>query len=612
MSNFSIRGRGGRGRGGGRGGYNNGRGGFNGNNNNGSGAGFQGNNFGSGFDGQADGPVQVSMKGWEGGTQDSLFKFLDRKLSTPAQIMDSHIQNDIMYITVPNQIIAQNLLKLSGIRFAGNKLTLQVPNNPVKFGTMSTPGASAGSSSMDIKDKLVALVQTRADRQGVTLDLSNLVSDPIIVSMGADPLHSGKIYMAILTVASQMYPNIITINLANNALHSLKPVADLGFRFSKLRNLSLANNALSNFRELDCLSAKGSTDPLRELVELILEGNPMRDQELARVPDGSTYINEIHQRFPTVSMLDMNPVTPVAQPGSAPRNTGSTAAAKNKKLPFPTKPSFVENTEIEQLANGFIAGFIGLYDGNRADLGNVYDANAQFSLMVDTTHPTSASAQNDPRSQKRVELSAYLSISRNLERAKGATKRINTLICGNQAIVQALMKLPATRHPMQDAQKFSFEAWQTEIPTAGASQAAIVVNLHGEYEEPAAASTLSFDRMFVLIPTVPGSPAAMAGWPCAILHDQLTVRRYNGFENWQAGADQAVSATGASAAAGSAAAQFSGLVGEQLAMAQTLQAHSKMNAEWTLKCLAESNWNYQQALATFEQARAQLPPAAFQ
>ncbi|KAJ1937847.1 nuclear mRNA export, poly(A)+RNA binding protein, partial [Linderina pennispora] len=358
------------------------------------------------------------MKGWQGGTQDSLYKFLDRKLSTPAQIMDSHIQNDIMYITVPNQAIAQSLLKLSGIRFAGNKLTLQIPKNPVKFGTMSAGGASASGSSSDIKDKLVALLQTRVDRQGVALDLSNLASDPIIISMGADPLHSGKIYVAILTVASQMFPNIITMNLASNGLHSLKPVADLGFKFPKLRNLSLANNALANFRELDCLSTKGSTDPLRELVELILDGNPMREQELSRVPDGSTYINQVHERFPTVSMLDMNAVTPVAQPGSASRNGGSNAVVKNKKLPFPTKPSFVENSEIEQLANGFIAGFIGLYDGSRADLGNIYDANAQFSLMVDTTHPSSVSAQNDPRSQKRVELSSYLSISRNMERVK--------------------------------------------------------------------------------------------------------------------------------------------------------------------------------------------------
>ncbi|KAJ1926117.1 nuclear mRNA export, poly(A)+RNA binding protein, partial [Linderina pennispora] len=169
-----------------------------------------------------------------------------------------------------------------------------------------------------------------------------------------------------------------------------------------------------------------------------------------------------------------------------------------------------------------------------------------------------------------------------MERVKGASKRINSLISGNQAIVQTLLKLPATRHPMQDAQKFSFEAWQTEVPSSTGSQAAIIVNLHGEFDEPAATNTLSFDRMFVLIPAAPGSPAAMAGWPCAILHDQLTVRRYNGFENWQSGADQAISAAAAAPAAGGGVDQFGGLTGEQLAMAQALQAQTNMNAEWTV------------------------------
>ncbi|KAJ2747262.1 nuclear mRNA export, poly(A)+RNA binding protein [Coemansia sp. BCRC 34301] len=555
--------------------------------------------------GYTGGPVQISIKGWGGGSEDSLLRFLDNKAGRPVNIKSVNYRGDIMYVLVPSMDIAQELLKLSGIRFAGGKLIFQLKIPQVRFGTDSAgrdaQGSSSTSDSASIKDRLINLLQTRADMQGSSLDLSLLAQDNIIKSIGADPLRDGKVFKAILVIAAQIYPNLVTISFADNGLRSLKPIVDLGAHFPGLRNMSLMNNMLSDFRELDCLSAAGSTTPLSQLTELILLGNPAREAELAQPNGGASYVDKVHQRFPTVSILDMNPVTPRAQPGLPTKVPSDSTAAMVKQLPFPTEQSFAENQGIGDMANAFLAGFFGLYDGNRGGLADIYDQAAQFSLMVDTSHPTNAFAQTKAQSQKHVDLTAYIRISRNLARVKSHTKRMSALVIGKEAVVQTIVQLPATHHPVQDAQRFSFDAWQAEMLGAhGVSHTVAIVVIHGEFTEVRSQSVISFDRVFALAPAQPGSVAAAIGSPCVIVNDQLTLRRYNGFHSWLA-----MPVDPPSIASGS-------LAPEQQEMARALQEKTGLNAEWTIKCLENYGWNYQLALSEFPQIRSTLPPDAFQ
>ncbi|KAJ2057173.1 nuclear mRNA export, poly(A)+RNA binding protein [Coemansia sp. S155-1] len=554
--------------------------------------------------GYTGGPAQVSIKGWGGGSESSLIRFLDNKVGQPVNIKSVNYRGDTMYVLVPSMDIVNELLNLSGVRFAGGKLTFQLKIPQVRFGGDSTgrdtQGSSSTSESANIKDRLINLLQTRADMQGSSLDLSSLAQDNIIKSIGADPLHDGKIFKAILVIAAQIYPSVVTISFADNGLRSLKPIVDLGVHFPGLRNLSLMNNMISDFRELDCLSSAGSTAPLGQLAELILVGNPARETELAQANGGLSYVDKVHQRFPTVSMLDMNPVTPRAQPGLAAEATNSGAAVK--QLPFPTEQLFVENQGIGDMAKAFLAGFFGLYDGNRGGLADIYDEAAQFSLMVDTSAPTNAFAQTKAQSQKHVDLSVYIRISRNLVRVKSHMKRASALIVGRNAIMQAIGQLPATQHPVQDAQRFSFDAWQAEVPGAhGVPLTVAILVIHGEFTETQSQSVISFDRVFALAPALPGSAAASIGSPCVIVNDQLTLRRYNGFHGWLA-----MPADPPAAAASGA------LAPEQQEMARALQEQTGLNAEWTLKCLENYGWNYQLALSEFPQIRGTLPPEAFQ
>ncbi|KAJ1723999.1 nuclear mRNA export, poly(A)+RNA binding protein [Coemansia erecta] len=568
----------------------------------------QGNNSVSFADskmvGNTGGSAQVSIKGWRGGTEDSLKKFLDNKVGHPVNIMDIHYRGEIMYITVPNTNVAQELLNLSGIRFAGDKLSFQLKTHPVKFGTGGAGRDGVSNDSAKLKDRLIALLQTRADMQSNSLDLSALGQDNIIISLGTESQQEDKMFKAILAIASQIYPGLITISFANNGLRSLSGIADLGKNFPNIRNLSLMNNMLSDFGTLDCLSSRGSTVPLKHLEELILVGNPMTENELRQPNGGASYVEKVQQRFPTINMLDMNPVTPLAQPGTAPAaNTIDVAAAK--QLPFATEQSFVENQDIGELVNTFLAGFFGLYDSNRSALADIYDHTAQFSLVVDTTHPTSKFAQTSPDSQKHVDFSVYIRQSRNLTRVKYAQKRISTLVVGRTSIMQTLSQLPGTAHPIQDAQRFSYDAWQNDVPvTGGSSQTVAIVVVHGEFVEQGSNNLISFDRVFALAPSPPGSPAAAVGSPCIITNDQLTIRRYNGFESW-------VPSAGAGAVSADPAANYS-LTPEQQEMARVLQEQTGLNAEWTLKCLESYGWNFQQAISEFPQARSTLPPDAFQ
>ncbi|KAJ1841039.1 hypothetical protein LPJ57_010416, partial [Coemansia sp. RSA 486] len=45
--------------------------------------------------GNSGGTAQVSIKGWRGGTEDSLLKFLDTKLGRQAGVMDIHYRGEI-------------------------------------------------------------------------------------------------------------------------------------------------------------------------------------------------------------------------------------------------------------------------------------------------------------------------------------------------------------------------------------------------------------------------------------------------------------------------------------------------------------------------------------
>jgi len=69
------------------------------------------------------GPFSITISGVPSGSDTDFFSFLEKKASRPFKIIDSHRDtSDVLHITVENYSQSLTLLKLSGIRYSGNKV----------------------------------------------------------------------------------------------------------------------------------------------------------------------------------------------------------------------------------------------------------------------------------------------------------------------------------------------------------------------------------------------------------------------------------------------------------------------------------------------------------
>ena len=91
------------------------------------------------------------------------------------------------------------------------------------------------------------------------------------------PGATGKEGATIFKLASQLKPEPVTISLANNGFTSSIHLATLQHYLPSIRNLSLENNELKTFRDIETFSSRKGR--LLKLRELILVGNPVRENE---------------------------------------------------------------------------------------------------------------------------------------------------------------------------------------------------------------------------------------------------------------------------------------------------------------------------------------------
>lgn len=173
-------------------------------------------------------------------------------------------------------------------------------------------------------------------------------------------------------------------------------------------------------------------------------------------------------------------------------------------------------------------------------------------------------------------------------------------------------KLPMTRHPIAEPGKFVFDAWQMEgllaPPAPGAPPAtAMFATVHGQFTELPINGVRSFDRTFILAPAPPGSAAAVAGWPCVIVSDMLTLRVHSDPSAWQPEAP----AVAAHAPSGSERAP--GISDEQQTLVVQLQGATRLTYQFALMCLEQNGWDAQTAFANFQSLNAQgaIPAEGF-
>jgi hypothetical protein len=77
------------------------------------------------------------------------------------------------------------------------------------------------------------------------------------------------------------------------------------------------------------------------------------------------------------------------------------------------------------------------------------------------------------------------------------------MVQGNAHITQRFAQLPGTLHDLSRADKFMTDAWQT--PGSQNYPVLLFLTVRGEFAERPAGTPLSFDRVFIVAPSAPGS-----------------------------------------------------------------------------------------------------------
>ncbi|KII89808.1 hypothetical protein PLICRDRAFT_39982 [Plicaturopsis crispa FD-325 SS-3] len=427
--------------------------------------------------------------------------------------------------------------------------------------------------------------------------------------------------------ASKLQPPVQTLSLANNNFTQGTTLSYLAHYLPDLENLSLQNNQLKTWRDIDLIC--GRKGKLSKLRELVLVGNPIRDIEYNN-NRADEYKSNVARRLPALEMLDSEAIASISF--DAPH--ASTSATPAPQLPAATsfpcdmQPSFITGVEGSIVSN-FLMRFFPTFDSQRAALGDAYHPQATFSFSANTAIPARARIHGfhhskDMPNQKNLEWTPWLSGghggSRNLGRMGGGVdKMIQSLHVGTDEVIKAMVALPRTIHDVAGApEKFCVDAW----PVGVGESMNLFISVHGQFMEEPSRGIRSFDRSFVLAPAPPGSRAQMNGWDVMILSDQWVVRAYSSHEAWQPGPMrvQAGESIPGSQIQPSPPAQLSlpevqqalaAIPEPQRALVVAICQRTGLNVKFAVECLLGNEWDLERAVANFEQVKGTLAREAF-
>ncbi|KAF9815618.1 hypothetical protein IEO21_04478 [Rhodonia placenta] len=459
------------------------------------------------------------------------------------------------------------------------------------------------------------------------LNLERIAEDEFVrqhrLLPGSGASGAGKEIAVLFKLASMLQPKVETISLAHNGLTSGSSLSRLSHYLPGVVNLSLQDNKLSTWRDIDYISSKRGR--LQQLRELIMVENPLRDMEYSnnRI---DRYKSEMVRRFPSLDILDMEAIPKIGfdAPAASTSAVASTSQATATTFPAEMGLSFITGVDSSVVSN-FLVRFFPLFDNQRAGLLDVYHPNATFSFSSNTTIPARARIEGyhyskEMPNQRKLEWTPWLTGghggSRNLNRMGGGIdKMTKTLHVGSEAAVKAMADLPITKHDITGSpEKFCVDAW----PVQAGDSPQLFVTIHGQFTEEPSLGIRSFDRSFILAPAPEGSRARQTGWDVVILSDQLTVRAYSNHEAWtpgpmrvQAGEPMASGSSLQPPANPQIQAALSAMPEPQKSLVMEVLTRTGLNLEYAVQCLESNAWDVGRAVANFEQVKGTLPQDAF-
>ncbi|KAK0092788.1 hypothetical protein PV326_000572 [Microctonus aethiopoides] len=439
-----------------------------------------------------------------------------------------------------------------------------------------------------LKERMKLAMAKRYVAETNSLDLTQFHLDPELVQDHFCALFRPMMLIAVLNIVAEVIPNLHALNLSNNKLNIIERLNVLSKKFPNLKILYIGDNKIKEINQIDVLKDLS-------LEELQLKGNPLCNRYKTRNDD---YISDVRKRFPKLLRLDGTEL---------PRPILFDIADEGVVLP-PTKQMFLNDPRAEKVAVQFMQQYFTIFDGDsRQPLLDAYHENAYFSLTI------------APSSQIQ-KFNKYLSDNRNLFRTSEPTRRRKLLKQGRLPIVSFISEMPKTQH------YFNTFTMDISLVTDGF----MLITVTGCFREldTKDQQIRSFNRTFIIVPEGSGY---------CIKNEQLHLAHPTIEQEKQAQNDRPLATTSSSQTqqeqsnatmtqqsqmpgpsqlelqpSTSAAGEPSLEIQQQMTM--MLSQQTNMNLEWSLKCLKEVQWNYDTALAAFNDffKRGEIPPAAFQ
>ncbi|KAF2674437.1 NTF2-like protein [Microthyrium microscopicum] len=500
------------------------------------------------------------------------------------RIRKSKVEKDVLHIYVTAED-STAFSKLDGYEYAQATINIRAigGSRPARDSPARSPAPGQAAFSFksnketeSLKETLRQLLTTRYDAETKVLNFSNIGEEPDVKELLKQPNNTTtKLFAALCAVFEDVFPTpearkeaVTGIILSNNGWHSASIARPLALEFPDIQNLDLSNNKIggidgvSHFRR--CL----------ELQHIILSGNPIEQT--------AEFKKDVLRAFPKLALVDGAVITPADREGI--QIHGATPKIS---------PGLFEDTT--GLGAKFLQTFFAGFDTDRTTLLNYYyDKNSTFSYAVNNQSLRDPSA---PKPRK-GEWDAWIYNSRNIWTLTSAGVRKSRLHKGSRSIGESFKTLPPTQHASsEDASKWLVES----VPISGLRDPSgqspngvngLTITIHGEFFEHPTNSNKrkhrSFDRTFILGPG--GNNPDGVG----IISDMLVVRSYGGTKAYETGAQVAMSPEE-----------------ERAAMVAEIMRQTGMNLQYATMCLEQTEWKFDTALESFNQAKANIPPEAF-
>jgi nuclear RNA export factor len=474
-------------------------------------------------------------------------------------------------------------------------------------GSGSGPSKGPSTSAVDV---LREFVKRRYNPETRFLNLEDMEHDQFLIDnkipTPSSTTSASREVSAIFKLASQLDPVPLTISLANNKLRNGHCLVSLHRYLPKLANLSLANNNLREYKDLDYISAKRGK--LLHLRELLLLGNPVRENHVKN-STVERYRHDIARICSGLEMLDSEAIPKIAFDNQPAASTSAVAIpdhALPTTFPMPMGPAFLTGVD-PALVSQFLSRFFQCFDNQRPALRAAYDANATFSFNLNTNVPDRARLlgfYHKLPNQKGLQAHTWLNANpRNLARVSDNHKGLQV---GPDNILSAIDRLPLTRHDVGGPpEKFTLDAF----PVAVGQAMGLLLTVHGEFVELPVGGIRSFDRSFVLAPASEGTQAKADGWDVIILSDQLTVRGYSSHESWRPG--RLTVQAGEFVLPEDQQRDLDTISEPQKSMVVNVCKRTKLNVKFAYDCLAGNEWDVTRAVANFNEVKGTLPSDAY-